>query len=78
MAAMPAKLTIAARLYERPAAPCKFLAANLYRLLAAQVARLFIGQQLRTVRIRLGSAAAIPGDGFYAVHTTTSFSSSKP
>src|SRR5271154_1431395 len=68
-------------LVQRPVAPAKFFAPNFQRLLAAQVARFFVGDQLRTIVFgfsRSRRCATGAGDGFYASHSTTSCSSVTP
>src|SRR6266704_3282598 len=62
---------------ERPAPPAEFLAANFDRLLAAQVTRLLVGNQLGPVGIGL-RRRRIPLYGLHAFQTTTSFSRLMP
>src|SRR5579859_1804171 len=64
---------------ERPAATAEFLAANLDGLLATEVARLFVGNQLRPVTVaRFRSRSGVPLHGLQAFQTTTSFSKATP
>src|SRR5215467_1686342 len=59
---------------ERPAAAAEFFAANFDGFLAAQVARLFFGNQLRAVALAgFRSRGGVPLHGLQAFQTTTSF-----
>ena len=63
---------------ERPAPPAEFLAADFDRLLAAQVTRLIVGNQLRPVGIGFRRRRRVPLYGLHAFQTTTSFSRLTP
>src|SRR6266568_725431 len=64
---------------KRPAAATEFFAANLDGLLAAQVARLFVGNQLRPVTlVSFCRSGGVPLHGLQAFQTTTSFSKATP
>src|SRR6266566_3110557 len=63
---------------ERPAPPAEFLAADFDGLLAAQVTRFLIGNQLGPVGIGVSRRRRIALHGLYAFQTTTSFSRLTP
>src|SRR5690349_18190120 len=64
---------------ESPAAATEFFAANLNGLLAAQVARFFLGNKLRPVTLAgFRSRGGVPLHGLQAFQTTTSFSKATP
>src|SRR5208337_5074674 len=65
---------------ERPGPAAEFLAANLHRLLAAQITRLFVRHQLRPVGflVSRGCRGRVPLYGLQAFQTTTSFSRVTP
>src|SRR5947208_3596713 len=63
---------------ERPAAPAEFLAADFNRLLAAQVTRFIVGNQLGPVGIGLCRRRRVSRYGLHAFQTTTSFSRLTP
>src|SRR5438477_8820179 len=63
---------------EWPASPAEFLATDFDRLLAAQVTRFIVGNQLGPVGIGLRPGRGVSLDGLYAFQTTTSFSRHTP
>src|SRR5712664_1058764 len=63
---------------ERPAPSGEFLAADIDRLLAAQVTRLIVGNQLGPVRTSLCRRRRVSLYGLHAIQTTTSFSRTTP